>query len=215
MLELLRGQSRTLDVSELAEKLGLHPNSVRAHLEALIDTGYVQRSRRPGAGRGRPRWVYRATAAPEGGRNYRLLAELLVRYVAATSERPAETSLVVGRSFAQLETALLDRAGVADGEPAVGRVVQMLADLGFAPELAAGGMSIRLRHCPFRELALTQPEMVCGVHLGILQGALAELGAPVQATRLLPFAEADLCIASLAPRPTAGAAAEGVGAGAG
>gem|GEM_PF-2710603 len=39
--------------------------------------------------------------------------------------------------------------------------------------------------------------MVCGAHLGIIQGALAELGAPVNATRLFPFVEPGLCIATL------------------
>jgi hypothetical protein len=46
---------------------------------------------------------------------------------------------------------------------------------------------------------------VCSLHLGLMQGALARMRAPVTADRLQPFAEPSLCIAYLAARPdTAG-----------
>ncbi len=41
--------------------------------------------------------------------------------------------------------------------------------------------------------------MVCSIHLGLIQGLLAELGAPVKAERLDPFVEPGLCIAHLSP----------------
>ena len=82
-------------------------------------------------------------------------------------------------------------------EAAIAEVVRMLGDIGFAPEVSADGTSIYLHRCPFRELAERHPDVVCGAHLGIIQGALAELGAPVTATRLLPFVEPNLCITTL------------------
>lgn len=60
---------------------------------------------------------------------------------------------------------------------------------------------IRLRHCPFLELAEERGELVCSLHLGLMQGALAELGAPLTATGLEPFATADSCLAHLAAAP--------------
>ena len=56
---------------------------------------------------------------------------------------------------------------------------------------------IRLRHCPFLELAEGYDQVVCAIHLGLMQGALTGLGAPVTATRLEPFAEPGACLAHL------------------
>jgi len=154
--------------------------------------------------------VYEATAAPDDGTNYRLLAEVLARHLVATSERPGEAAVNAGRGWA-LSQPRVGGAGPAGAPPineqdAVTEVVRLLADSGFAPQVSADGTVINLHHCPFRELAVTHPDVVCGAHLGIIQGALAELGAPLQATRLVPFVEPDLCITTLTARPPAAAA---------
>lgn len=78
----------------------------------------------------------------------------------------------------------------------------MLADLGFDPRPAGGDGPgppdrVWLRHCPFLELAEEHGSIVCPLHLGLMQGALAELRAPVSAVRLEPFAEPDACLAHL------------------
>jgi predicted ArsR family transcriptional regulator len=81
----------------------------------------------------------------------------------------------------------------------------MLRDLDFAPEPVAGDDGppdrLRLRHCPFLELAEPHRDLVCPVHLGLMQGALAELRAPVTVTALIPFAETTACLAHLASAP--------------
>jgi predicted ArsR family transcriptional regulator len=81
-------------------------------------------------------------------------------------------------------------------------VVKMLGDSGFAPELSADGTSVNLHRCPFRELAVTHQDVVCGAHLGIIQGALDELGGMVSATRLIPFVTPGLCVTTLARSET-------------
>jgi predicted ArsR family transcriptional regulator len=54
-------------------------------------------------------------------------------------------------------------------------------------------------------VAQNHQEVVCSLHLGLMQGALARMRAPVTADRLQPFAEPSVCIAYLAARPdTAG-----------
>jgi predicted ArsR family transcriptional regulator len=78
----------------------------------------------------------------------------------------------------------------------------VLATGGFEPEPTADATIIRLHHCPFRRLAQAQPGVICGVHLGILQGAFEELGAPVTAARLEPFVRPDLCLAQIERRPS-------------
>lgn len=201
LLELLRSGRGPWGVGEVAEQVGLHPNTVRSHLDLLVTSGYAVRHAEAPRGPGRPRMVYEATAAPDDGTNYRLLAEVLARHLIATSERPGEAAVSAGRDWATSQrSAPQDR--VISEQDAVAAVVRMLADSGFVPEVSADGTVINLHHCPFRELALSHPEVVCGAHLGIIQGALAELGAPVQATRLVPFVQPDLCVTTLTPGPT-------------
>jgi predicted ArsR family transcriptional regulator len=57
-----------------------------------------------------------------------------------------------------------------------------------------------LHRCPFREMAQHHQEMVCSLHLGLMQGALDQMRALVTADRLEPFAEPNLCITHLAAR---------------
>ena len=67
------------------------------------------------------------------------------------SDDPQAAAEEAGRRFGA--RSVVDEAGAGTGAPAVERVVQMLDDVGFRPELAAGGAEIRLHHCPFHELA--------------------------------------------------------------
>ena len=92
-------------------------------------------------------------------------------------------------------------------------MTELLDDLGFEPETSAGprATEIRLRHCPFHELVETHGEMLCSVHLGLMQGALATMRAPVTVDHLDPFVEPDLCVAHLAPTSAAHDAGTGGG----
>ena len=88
-----------------------------------------------------------------------------------------------------------------DHDPTVG-LVHLMEDLGFAPELGldeVGGSrtELHLRHCPFLELVETAGDVVCPLHLGLMQGALESWGSPVEATSLQPFVEPDRCVAQL------------------
>lgn len=206
VLELLRSRNRAFGVLEVAEHVGLHQNTVRSHLDLLVDSGYaVRRSEAPN-GPGRPRVVYEATAAPDGDRNYKLLAEVLAQHLVATSERPGEAAVNAGRIWASStghqrmggDGSRTAAATPVSDEAAIAAVLRMLGDSGFAPELSADRTSINLHRCPFHELAEAHPDVVCGAHLGIIQGALADLGGMVSATRLLPFVTPGLCVTTLA-----------------
>jgi len=207
VLELLRSRGEPLGVVEVAEHVGLHQNTVRSHLDLLVDSGYVVRRSEAPNGPGRPRVVYEATAAPDGD-NYRLLAEVLAQHIVATSERPGEAAVNAGRRWAESNAAAMrgGDGGQADAPPvsaevAVEVVMRMLGDSGFAPQLSADGTSVNLHRCPFRELAVTHQDVVCGAHLGIIQGALDDLGGLVSATRLIPFVTPGLCVTTLARSP--------------
>jgi predicted ArsR family transcriptional regulator len=89
------------------------------------------------------------------------------------------------------------RSDPGDAAEPILALVDLLDELGFAPEARADGQSIGLRHCPFLELAEAGPRTVCHIHLGLMQGALEARRSPLTVNRLEPFAEPDLCLAHL------------------
>jgi len=187
-----------LDTRELARRVGLHANTVRVHLGALADAGLVATETVAPQGRGRPRLAYRATgeAPDDGGRRYRLLAEILTTLVARFGGEATEQLVEIGEAWGHhLVESPPPLATVSDAE-AVDRLVALLAEIGFEPELGRG--RIDMRPCPFLELARRHEDVVCPIHLGLMRGALAELGATTRATTLEPFVKPDLCVARLA-----------------
>jgi predicted ArsR family transcriptional regulator len=82
-------------------------------------------------------------------------------------------------------------------------VVTILEELGFAPSHDARVGVIKLGRCPLLEAAHQHPEVVCGVHLGVVRGILAELGndpAQTERTALQPFSEPGACRLELLSR---------------
>jgi predicted ArsR family transcriptional regulator len=200
VLALLRGSAVPMSVTEVAEHLGVHPNTARFHLDALTGTGQVERAGTAPAGPGRPPLAFRARSGMDaaGPRNYRLLAAVLAGGLAAGPD-PAAVAIDAGRRWGAglAERPRTPTTGTADG--GVAWLVELLGDLGFAPEwpMPDGAERIGLRHCPFLEVAGTAPEVVCTVHLGLMQGAMATLDAPVRVDALEPFVAPDLCLAHL------------------
>ncbi|HEU5032073.1 MAG TPA: helix-turn-helix domain-containing protein [Spirillospora sp.] len=195
-LDALRTAGVPLGVADVAGRLGVHPNTARFHLDALVADGAAERTLERPSGPGRPRTVYAARPGMDrgGSRGYRLLAQILLSRLAAGPGGRAEAERA-GREWGRF---LVDRpppfARTSAGD-ATGRLTALLADLDFAPDPA--GDVVRLRHCPFLELAEEYGPLVCDVHLGIMRGALAELDAPVEAEGLEPFAEPGACLARL------------------
>ncbi|MDT0164264.1 MarR family transcriptional regulator [Actinotalea sp. AC32] len=217
LLEHLRATGEPTTVGDLAEAVGLHANTVRAHLDLLVRDGHVERSTEVRATRGRPRELYRALAPTTDDDGYALLASVLAAQLEAVAGDPAAQGVEAGRRWSRsraaddADDADDDAATRAAGSPsgddadgtgrAVGRVLGVLARSGFAPELTADGRRILLHDCPFRDVARAHTAIVCSAHLGLIQGTLDRAGAPVTATRLVPFVEPRLCVAELEVGP--------------
>ena len=203
ILEELRGQGG-LDSRELGRLVGLHPNTVRSHVDQLIEAGLARTVSAPASGRGRPRVLYEAivdsTSVQQGG--YRLLAQILASYL-ATTDQPQAVAESAGHAWGIYLTEKPRPFNGISADEATRKVVELFDELGFMPEAVkeSGERKILLHRCPFREVAESNQKVVCAVHLGMLKGALAEMGAPMQATRLEPFVEPTLCIAHLRESP--------------
>jgi predicted ArsR family transcriptional regulator len=206
VLELLRSAPGAVGVKDLAAQLGLHANTVRFHLNRLVTDGLVTREVEEHRGPGRPRLTFTAVAdhAREGGqRSYQLLADMLAGFIADTSPDAPAQAVELGRTWGRyLATRPAPAKRVTEGE-SLGELLRVLDDIGFAPLLADGDdrqPQVRLRHCPFLEVASAHGEVVCSLHLGLMQGVLVEQRAPLEASDLQPFVEPSLCVAHLSRR---------------
>lgn len=199
VLSVLRRAGRPCSAAETATATGLHLNTARFHLDALVAEGLADRTAEPRDVPGRPRILYTAGDQVPGPRSYKLLAEMLTGLVASL-EDAGPVAVEAGKAWGRH---LVERAAPSErvnAAEATERLSRVLEAIGFQPEVGSGKKKeteIRLRHCPFREIAERHTEVVCAVHLGLMQGALDELHAPIEATALEPFVKPDLCIARL------------------
>ena len=99
ILQLLRTSAEPRSIASVADELGVHPNTVRFHLDALLRAGRVDQVLGDSAGRGRPPILFRASRRmdPTGPTNYRLLASILTGYVAGRPDA-AGIAAALGRS---------------------------------------------------------------------------------------------------------------------
>ena len=204
VLDLLRAAGSPLGVKEVADRAGLHSNTARFHLDALVEAGLAARAPLARSTPGRPSMAYQAIegGGAAGRRRYRLLAEMLTTMIAGVMPKPDKAATEAGREWGRYLTEQPPPYQRLEAGEAIERLTASLEEIGFAPEAVAEGTryQLRLRQCPFREVAQNHQEVVCSLHFGLMQGALAQMRAPVTADRLQPFAEPSLCIAYLTAR---------------
>jgi predicted ArsR family transcriptional regulator len=204
VLDMLRAADGPLGVREIAQRMGLHPNTARFHLEALTEAGLAVRETEDRETPGRPRIGYRAVAdGPAGRRRYRLLAEMLTSLIAGTMPEPGEAAEEAGREWGAYLTEQPPPYQRLTAEQAIAKLIAIMEELGFAPQAQADGggqYRLRLRQCPFREVAEHHQDVICSLHLGLMRGALGQMRAPVTADRLEPWVDPSLCVASLTER---------------
>ncbi|MFD1826494.1 MULTISPECIES: helix-turn-helix transcriptional regulator [Mumia] len=193
-METLRSQTEPTTLAALVAISRLHANTVREHLDALVRQGLAHRYPAEPDGRGRPAWLYEATGSDAAAdHEYAGLAAALAASIHSTSTSPSDDALAAGREWGH-ELARERGGGPSPSAVAARReVVSLLDEIGFGPQADARSSVVRLTRCPLLEAAHKYPDVVCGVHLGLAQGALEEYGADPEGTDLLPFAEPGAC----------------------
>ena len=200
-----------LTANQLAEQLGLHPTTVRFHLDQLADGRLIESEFQ--AGRvGRPRKVYRfkpGSLSPlSQGDAYQALAELLAESWDETDNGVPLTPEQAGQRWAVAHArgggpkAPAQTLGAWLGK--VGNTVDMLTRWGYTPELRTSNegrtFELTLVDCPFLALAHSKPEVVCGVHRGLLRGAMDAVGETDTEVALRPFVGDRRCLAAITTR---------------
>ncbi|MDQ2677174.1 MAG: helix-turn-helix domain-containing protein [Actinomycetota bacterium] len=199
-LELARS-ARPLSTSEVADSLGLHPNTVRPHLERMRDVGLLVSRPDTSGAVGRPQKLYSLCAdAPSLGLEppvFPMLARMLLS-MAAEAGIDGEAAACAGRS----EGGRMARRRPAAPDATIDVAVEMLDELGFDPAVVVeeGGATVAFAHCPFAEMAAASPELVCSLHRGLLEGFVDELGG-AQVVEFRDIADRVPCQARLSVAP--------------
>ena len=196
-LELARSQGPR-STSDIADTLGLHPNTVRPHLERMRDVGLldVEVDNRGSVGRPQHRYSL-ADGAPSLGFEppaYPPLAHMLMQAAlnaGVSPEAAARAAREEGR----------ERAGRAQRKGCVAALTTALAELGFDPAVATEGdlTTVAFTHCPYRELAEAHPDLVCNLHRGLIEGFVEEIGG-ASVERFRTLADRDPCQVELSVR---------------
>jgi predicted ArsR family transcriptional regulator len=180
---LLGELKRPAGTVELAERLELHPNGVRIHLERMEQAGLVERARvRDRRGRPPDAWTISADARPGGSdpRGYHDLGQWLARALKARTRGLRgieETGRQIGRELAPAGT-------TADA----GAFEASLTALGFQPvtEPREAGVTYCLRNCPYRDAVHENQPAICALHKGITRGLLDVLAPEAKLSGFVP-----------------------------
>lgn len=197
VLHQLRLADGPMAVAEVAEAVGLHQNTTRFHLDALVEQALVSRDFESRDRPGRPKILYQAVEGHPAN-PYQDLAQAMTRYFAGPVEDRAARAEAAGVAWgAELRAAA--RCELPDDQP-VQRLVACMDRLGYAPTLIDGAEPVlELVPCPFLELSNEDPDVVCQMHLGLAEGLLGE-DQPWRVAAIEPFVTADKCLMRLARR---------------
>lgn len=194
VLDALADSPVPLDALAVASALELHVSTVRFHLDQLEEARLVRREAGAEKRRGRPRLLYTAVLQAERDESSReQLIEVLAGALAdSDDDRGRGRAIGAGRAWGR--TLVAERSDSVDRQSPL---LSVLDQLGFDP--APDGDVVELRGCPFRGAARQHPQVVCSVHLGLVQQLLDDGDAP-RNIRLLPFVQPNLCVINVAPR---------------
>ena len=176
-------------VEHIAEATGLHANTIRGHLDVLLATDEVTRELADSTGRGRPRWLYRASVAKASP--FRALAEAL-------SERLADVHdpAVANAAAARWAQALPELPVASSPDEAVAEASEALVRLGFDAVASPLGDTISVTSCPYADIVDDNP-VICDIHTALVARLLAQTGQDVAIEAMDVWARSGMCVARL------------------
>ncbi len=184
LFALLGELKRPAGTVELADRLKLHPNGIRIHLERMEQAGLVERARvRRQRGRPPDAWRIAPQAQPGGSAPdaYRDLGRWLARALRAGARGTAGLE-ATGREIGR-ELAPGDAAATAEA------LETSLTALGFQPTVAGRDgdrTTFCLGNCPYRDAVSENQPAICALHRGITRGLLDVLEPHAQLTAFVP-----------------------------
>jgi predicted ArsR family transcriptional regulator len=203
LYELVAGSPSPVGRDDAATSLGLSRELAAFHLDRLVaagllETEYRRRSGRSGPGAGRPAKFYRRARADIAvslpPRAYDRAAGLFADALAG-GDAGAVTD-AVARVAREQGAKLGDKARSQAGRRTSTRrlraaLVGLLEDSGFEPEGDPSTGGIRMRNCPYRDLADRHRDLTCGMNVAWAAGVVEGLRDRTLDVELRP--EPDYC----------------------
>jgi predicted ArsR family transcriptional regulator len=190
---------------QAAKALGITRRTAAFHLDKLaeadlVDVSFKRLTGRTGPGAGRSSKLYRRSGRRFNvsipARNYELLARLLASVVQETQGPSAALLLEPqARAFGVTEgAAARKQAGPRPSrKQTLAVLMEELTRLGFEP-FADGSATLRLRNCPYHDMARENTDFICSMNLALMQGVIEGLGADGVSPALEPR-EGMCCVA--------------------
>jgi predicted ArsR family transcriptional regulator len=170
-LELARA-ARPLGTAEIAGALGLHTNTVRPHLDRMREAGLVDVTTDGRGEVGRPQHRFSLAAeAPSLGLQPPTVPVLagMVLNMAERLQASSADAFAVGEAEGAIRA-----AGYIAFPSALEALVDDLDRLGFDPVVAESDTPdnaiVAFANCPFATYAESHPDLVCGLHHGLVAG---------------------------------------------
>ena len=200
----IRESDEPLTASVIADAFDIHPNVARHHLDRLTQDGYLtvdtRRRADRGPGAGRPAKCYSASNKQIDlrfpGRRGNVLLELLLRLVGDLADGPelAGHATAVGRAYGRelaKELGPSDADGYFEAVTALARAMAKVGfDMGADPDAED---QLLTSTCPFGDMALSHPMVICSLDQGIVTGILDVLD-PGMRPEVIPHAHSDACV---------------------
>jgi len=187
------------DIRSLVREVRLKPTAVRYHLQMLMRQGLAETYEERGTTRvGRPRLLYRSAGKTVQisfpTRQYMFLSDTLINAIGSSLD-DERTKRALAGTVAKTSKSLIDdqatRIGIAAWTPELFTrhvVMGLFSSFGSQPEVVKQSerdVLFREHNCPFRELALKYPRIVCDVlDTAFISGVARGLGPRVRARRL-------------------------------
>ncbi|MBN9153414.1 MAG: ArsR family transcriptional regulator [Microbacterium sp.] len=176
-------------VQDLTEATGLHANTVREHLQRLIEAGYVVVETEHRTTRGRPRVLYSAAtgtdaaSSPVAQRKARDAARRgdLMRRVLPWTDTPDPAGAPLPAEVLHQLDALVDD----------------LEGAGFDPIVDEAALTVDLTPCAHAQTHATHRDVLCAVHLGLMQSVLTEARGPLAVDGMNPSCDPAECVVQL------------------
>ena len=192
------GQDHAVGRDEAAEGVGISRSAAAFHLDRLVEDGLLETefrrlTGRQGPGAGRPAKLYRRVSREISvslpPRRYELAAGLMAAAMSEATETGAPLDVTLEKLArergAHMARALVHHTGRRTSRAALARAAaEALAAEGYEPRADRG--EIVLGNCPFSAVVADQPELVCRMNLGLLEGFSAALPAGRVTARLRP-----------------------------
>jgi len=171
-------------IVELCDATGLHPNTVREHLQRLIGAGYVIPETERRTTRGRPRVLYSAATGA---------ADASSPVARRRAEDAARRGDLMRRVMPWTETGDLP----TDAVHQLDALVDDLGDAGFEPLVDEAELTLDLTPCPHASSQSAHRATLCTVHLGLMDGVLVQAGGPLRVEGMEPSCDPEQCVVRL------------------